>query len=63
MRILRAVGWRTLPCGCLIGVYETYDKKTIAMIDARAPSCRDATHKVNTPVDINALFEAQPSHG
>jgi hypothetical protein len=35
MRILRGLGSRSLPCGCLVGIYETYDNKTIEVVDAR----------------------------
>jgi len=53
MRILRGVGSRVLPCGCLIGLYETYDGKTIAVVDARAASCGDVAHRVNATVSSN----------
>jgi len=50
MRIMRGVGSRVLPCGCLVGLYETYDGKTIAVVDARAPACTDKTHRVSATV-------------
>ena len=44
MRILRGLSSRVLPCGCLTGVYETYDNEIVGILDARGPSCVDATH-------------------
>ena len=57
MRILRGVGSRTLQCGCLIGLYETYSQQTVAVIDARASSCLDAAHRVNATVPFDILPE------
>jgi hypothetical protein len=42
-----------LPCGCLVGLYEAYDTKTVALIDARGASCLDARHRVDAPVTID----------
>ena len=53
MRILRGVGSRTLPCGCLVGIYETYDAKTVALIDARGSKCVDTAHSVDSAVAID----------
>jgi len=50
MRILRGLGSRALPCGCLVGVYETYAGKTVWLIDAPGPSCADKTHRVHAAV-------------
>jgi hypothetical protein len=55
MRILRGVGGRSLPCGCLVGIYETYDTKTIALVDARGPGCLDTAHRVDAAVAIDLL--------
>jgi hypothetical protein len=44
MRILRGLSSRLLPCGCLVGVYETYEGEIVGILDARNPSCADATH-------------------
>lgn len=46
MRLLRGLAGKVLPCGCLVGVYETYDGKVVATIDARGQRCRAAEHKV-----------------
>ena len=37
--IRRCVGSRTLPCGCLVGVYEMFNGKSVAVIDDRATEC------------------------
>lgn len=55
MRILRGLGSRSLPCGCLIGIYETYDSKTIAIVDARGSGCMDGSHRVDAAVPIDLL--------
>lgn len=44
MRILRGLTSRLLPCGCIVGVYETYDGAVITLLDDRGPRCADAGH-------------------
>ena len=44
MRILRGLSSRHLPCGCLAGVYETYDAEIVAIVDARGAHCTDPAH-------------------
>jgi len=51
MRILRGIGSRLLPCGCSIGLYETYGGRSVALVDNHHPLCRDATHQVNATID------------
>ena len=41
MRLLRVLTGQLLPCGCLVGVYETYDGRVVASIDARGFDCAD----------------------
>ena len=36
MRILRGLTSRLLPCGCVAGVYETYDGAVVTLLDERA---------------------------
>jgi len=43
-RILRGLGSRRLSCGCLLGIYETYDGRVISIIDARGEACGDREH-------------------
>jgi hypothetical protein len=52
LRILRGLDSRALPCGCLVGVYETYKAQTVAIIDAKGLACRDHDHRVDAPVDF-----------
>jgi len=47
MGILRGLDSRLLACGCLIGVYETYSGKTLAIVDAQGADCRDRQHRLN----------------
>ena len=57
MRILRGLSSTFLPCGCLAGVYETYDGEVVHIVDAKGPSCTSATHEngktlpIGTPAD------------
>ena len=44
MRILRGLTSRLLPCGCIAGIYETYDGTVVTLLDDRSPSCRDTSH-------------------
>ena len=55
MRILRGVGSRMLPCGCLVGLYEAYDTKTVALIDARGSGCLETAHRVDAAVTIDVV--------
>jgi len=57
MRFLRGLSGRVLTCGCLVGVYETYDGNVVATIDARGESCRDADHRLHTVVRTGDLDE------
>jgi hypothetical protein len=45
-RILRGVGSGLLPCGCLVGLYETYRGQTVAIVDAREENCANEAHHV-----------------
>jgi hypothetical protein len=44
MRILRGLTSRLLPCGCLAGVYETYDGLVVTLLDERQSTCTDPKH-------------------
>lgn len=44
MRILRGLTSRLLACGCIAGVYETYDGAVVTLLDDRHPSCGDPSH-------------------
>ena len=45
MRILRGLTSHVLPCGCVAGVYETYDGHVITLLDERASMCLIDTHR------------------
>jgi hypothetical protein len=45
MRILRVVGSGLLPCGCFVGLYETYSGPTVQIIEERGVSCRERDHE------------------
>jgi len=45
MRILRGLSSRFLACGCLAGVYETYDSHTVVILDAKGADCADSAHE------------------
>jgi len=50
MRILRGLTSRLLPCGCLAGIYETYDGAVVTLLDDRDPKCTIAAHVAGTEV-------------
>jgi hypothetical protein len=50
MRILRGLTSRVLPCGCVAGVYETYDGKVVTLIDERQATCADPNHIDGEPI-------------
>ena len=45
MRILRGLTSRVLPCGCVAGVYETYDGAVVTLLDERESTCQEDTHE------------------
>lgn len=45
MRILRGLTSRLLPCGCVAGIYETYDGEVVTLVDERADECHDVNHQ------------------
>ena len=55
MRILRGLGSRALPCGCLVGLYETYANETVAIVDATGANCKDPLHRVDASLDARVL--------
>lgn len=59
MRLLRGIGSRLLPCGCLAGIYETYADTTVTIIDARGEHCDNAGHTVDGVMPIE---DVSPVH-
>jgi len=49
-QLRRCVRGMALPCGCVVGVYETYAGGAIAVIDVVASSCAGLGHDVNVVV-------------
>jgi len=50
MRILRGLTSRLLPCGCIAGVYETYDGEIVTLLDDRQVNCTNPHHTDGNPV-------------
>jgi hypothetical protein len=50
MRLRRGVAGRVLACGCLVGIYETYEGSVVATIDAKGPACPQAAHVLHQVV-------------
>jgi hypothetical protein len=44
MRILRGLTSRLLPCGCMAGVYETYDGAVVTLLEDREAACSVPGH-------------------
>lgn len=55
MRLLRGLAGRVLSCGCLVGVYETYNSGVVATIDARGPLCDRHDHQLRGLVDLHQV--------
>jgi hypothetical protein len=58
MRILRGLTSRLLPCGCMAGVYETYDGTVVTLLDDRYADCPVPSHVDGQPLPE---FTAIPS--
>ena len=52
MRFLRGLAGRVLPCGCLLGVYETYGGGVVATIDARGAACHHSSHRLHEMLEL-----------
>jgi hypothetical protein len=50
MAILRGLSSHLLQCGCLVGIYETYDGNVVTILDARGPQCAIGAHVTDQPV-------------
>ena len=50
MRLLRGLGGKVLPCGCTVGVYETYDTRTVVTIDVKGAACTHPRHRRHQPI-------------
>ena len=54
-RILRGLSSRVLPCGCLLGIYETYEGSVIGLVDLKSARCADRTHDGGTIIPASGL--------
>ena len=45
MRILRGLTSRVLPCGCVAGIYETYEGHVVTLLDEREATCQVNGHE------------------
>lgn len=62
MRILRGLTSRLLPCGCVAGVYETYDGPVVTLLDERQADCSDPTHvEGNAIPDMAEVGRSEPA--
>ena len=55
MRLLRGLSGRVLSCGCLVGVYETYEGEVVATIDARGKQCQSREHRLHATLPVQDL--------
>ena len=53
----RCVGSDKLPCGCQVGLYETYSARTLCVLEVVDPSCRERGHEKDVIVDRSQLGE------
>lgn len=65
MRILRGLSSKYLTCGCLAGVYETYDGLVVVIVDAKGTGCAIASHREGKclPADGLAIQSASVGRG
>lgn len=62
MRIRRGLSSRHLPCGCLVGIYETYDDEIVAVVDVRGVACADPAHADGNAIPVRAGSVPSESH-
>jgi hypothetical protein len=46
------VGGGVLPCGCLIGIYDTWGSGTITIVDGRGEQCPHDRHRENAVIGV-----------
>lgn len=57
--IRTGLGINVLPCGCVLGIYETYAGTVIAVLDVKAANCRHE-HASGDLLDVPADRIASP---
>jgi hypothetical protein len=53
MRLRRGLAGHVLPCGCLVGVYETYGGKIVATFDWLSDRCNRPDHQLHISWEIH----------
>jgi hypothetical protein len=62
MRILRGLTSRLLPCGCIAGIYETYDGQVVTLLDDRQSTCQYPGHQDGNEIpDLAVAGRPAPS--
>lgn len=59
-RILRGLSSKLMPCGCLLGVYETYEGSIVGLIDAKSAQCTNVDHDGGNVLPVHDDEEVQP---
>jgi len=59
-RILRGLTSERLDCGCVRGVYETYDGRVITVLDAVGEACRQPRHESGHIEEMTTQGPAEP---
>ncbi len=58
-RILRGLSSRLLSCGCLLGIYETYDGIVIGLVDSKGGECAVAAHEPGNEIPVGSSQDAE----
>jgi len=61
-RILRGLTSERLACGCVRGVYETYDGRVVAVIDVLGDRCRVSRHEQGRVEELSHEASGEPEH-
>jgi hypothetical protein len=62
MRILKGLSSRRLPCGCLVGIYETYHAEVVVVLDSRGEACSNDEHVPGRRVNLQAASQPVEQH-
>ncbi len=57
-RILRGLSSRLLSCGCLLGIYETYDGTVIGLVDSKGGECVVTAHEHGNDIPVGSSLDA-----
>jgi hypothetical protein len=59
-RILRGLSSKLLRCGCLLGVYETYEGAIVGLIDSKAAACTIVSHDGGNLLPVPRIEDQHP---